>query len=185
MGLIFISYSRKDSPTVEELVARLKKDEFEVWFDRESIKGGELWTVAIVEAIDTSDAFVLMLSPSAVESDNVRKELHLAQDAKKSLFPLMLATVQLPPQFRYQLAGIQWIDYAGEPEKKYQELVEVLRANQEKLATVKQPETRQAEVVLSNEKVSSFGTKKKGILRKIFGGKKIASLFRRSNQRSA
>jgi len=148
MGLVFISYSRKDVQTVEDIVARLKKDKFEVWFDRESIKGGELWTVAIVEAIDNADAFVLMLSPNSTASDNVRKELHLAQDSKKKLFPLLLVPVMLPPQFRYQLAGIQWLDYAEDPEGKYLELVEVLRVNQAALAKEQPAETRQVEVVL-------------------------------------
>ena len=160
MGFVFISYSRQDTNTVDDIVARLQRDGFDVWIDRARIKGGELWTVAIVAAIDTADSFVLMLSPSATASDNVRKEVQLAQDAKRRLFPLVLAPVTLPPQFRYQLAGIQMIDYAGSPDTKYRELVEVLRAQRESLSSVQPPETRQVEVVIRNETVSSFNTVK-------------------------
>ena len=161
MGFIFISYSRQDTNTVDEIVARLKRDGFDVWIDRANIKGGDLWTVAIVEAIDTADSFVLMLSPSSTASDNVRKEVQLAQDASKKLFPFLLAAVKLPPQFRYQLAGIQIIDYAGNPEEKYKELVEVLNANREKLADAPMPETRQVEVVIGKGDVSKVGAAEK------------------------
>src|SRR5687767_8863832 len=103
MGFVFISYSRQDANTVDKIAARLERDGFDVWIDRARIKGGELWTVAIVAAIDSADSFVLMLTPSATSSDNVRKEVQLAQDAKRRLFPLVIAPVTLPPQFRYQL----------------------------------------------------------------------------------
>jgi hypothetical protein len=161
MGFVFISYSRQDTETVDTIVSRLKRDGFEVWIDRANIKGGDLWTVAIVEAIDTADSFVLMLSPSATTSDNVRKEVQLAQDAKRRLFPLVILAVTLPAQFRYQLAGIQMIDFFGNPETKYRELVEVLKANHESLARVEPPETREVEIVLGHEKLSSFNAQKK------------------------
>jgi hypothetical protein len=160
MGFVFISYSRQDANTVDKIAARLERDGFDVWIDRARIKGGELWTVAIVAAIDSADSFVLMLTPSATSSDNVRKEVQLAQDAKRRLFPLVIAPVTLPPQFRYQLAGIQMIDYAGSPETKYRELVEVLRTQRESLSSMQPSETRQVEVVVRNETVSSFSAVK-------------------------
>lgn len=157
MGFVFISYSRQDTTTVDHIVDRLQADGFEVWIDRANIKGGDLWTVAIVEAIDTADSFVLMLSPHSTASDNVRKEVQLAQDAKRKLFPFMIAAVALPPQFRYQLAGIQIIDYAADPETKYRELVEVLQAHRETLFKADIPVTRQVEVVISGKTVENFG----------------------------
>ncbi len=158
MGFVFISYSRQDTSTVDQIVSRLKADGFEVWIDRANIKGGDLWTVAIVEAIDTAESFVLMLSPSSTASDNVRKEVQLAQDAKRKLFPLLIAAVTLPPQFRYQLAGIQLIDYAGDPETKYRELVEVLQVHRDTLFKAETPATRQVEVVLSKGNMETFGS---------------------------
>lgn len=161
MGFVFISYSRQDTTAVDQIVSRLKSDGFEVWIDRTNIKGGDLWTVAIVEAIDTADSFVLMLSPNSTTSDNVRKEVQLAQDAKRKLFPLLIAAVTLPPQFRYQLAGIQLIDYARDPEAKYTELVEVLRAHQQTLFKVETQAARQVEVVISTGNAETFGAAEK------------------------
>ena len=105
MSHVFVSYSRKDSETVDHIVARLDEDKFDTWIDREEIHGGDLWREEIVEAIDNAYAFVLMLSPDSVASDNVRKEVDLSEQAGKALVPLLLAPTQLPSAFRYPLAG--------------------------------------------------------------------------------
>jgi len=119
MSHVFVSYSRRDSETVDNIVARLEAANFTVWIDREDIHGGELWRKAIVEAVDHAYVFVLMLSPYSVASDNVRKEVDLAEGASKPLIPMLLAPADLPAELRYQLAGIQWIDYYSNPDGKF------------------------------------------------------------------
>jgi TIR domain len=160
MKHIFISYSRKDSETVDKIVARLDEDKFDTWIDREEIHGGDLWREEIVEAIDKAYAFVLMLSPDSVASDNVRKEVDLAEGANKALVPLLLASVKLPSRFRYQLAGIQWIEYYRDPEAKYHELVQVLRTHQPQPSARRPPSTREVEFVLKGLKLSQFSSEK-------------------------
>ena len=159
MKHIFVSYSRKDRKTVDHIVARLIEDGLEVWIDREEITGGELWRESIVKAIDNAYAFILMLSPDSVASDNVRKEIDLADGAKKKFFvPVLLKAVKLPAKLRYQLAGIQWVEYYRTPEKKYAELVKVLRSHTPKRNGVKR--TQDVEIVIKGLKPSKFGQKK-------------------------
>ena len=81
MSHVFISYSRRGSEAVDQIVTRLEAENFTVWIDREDIHGGDLWREAIVEAVDNAYAFVLMLSPASGASDNVRKEVDLAEGA--------------------------------------------------------------------------------------------------------
>ena len=156
MGHVFISYSRKDSETVDRIVARLHAENFTVWIDREEIHGGDLWREAIVEAVDNAYVFLLMLSPYSVESDNVRKEVDLAEGAGKALLPLLLAQSQLPARLRYQLAGIQWIEYYRDPDKKFNELATVLRGFQQKYGTVPPAATRQVEFVFNGLDLSKL-----------------------------
>ena len=59
MGQVFISYSRRDSETIENIVTQLETEGIDVWLDREDIKPGQQWRKQIVEAIDTAEAFVL------------------------------------------------------------------------------------------------------------------------------
>jgi len=156
MNHIFISYSRKDSEVVDGIVARLTQDGFKVWIDREDIKGGELWREAIVEAVDTAYACILMLSPDSVASNNVRKEVDLTEGAGKALVPVLLAPVKLPANLRYQLAGIQWVEYFRDPKVKYDELVQVLQSNQES-NQVERAHKRELEIVIGKIKYSKFG----------------------------
>lgn len=166
MSHIFISYSRKDQQTTDQIVSRLKERGFKVWIDHEGIKGGKLWRVEIVEAIDNADAVVLMLSPNSAASDNVRKEVDLAESSNRKIFPVLLAPVTLPPQLRYQLAGIQWIDYFSNPEEKFNELVNVLlpqvsdqylrRVDGVARRAVEADEERIAEVVIGGVSLSNF-----------------------------
>lgn len=161
MRHIFVSYSRKDSKTVDHIVARLIQEGFEVWIDREEITGGELWREAIVKAIDSAYAFILMVSPGSVASDNVRKEIDLADGAKKKFFvPVLLKAVKLPAKLRYQLAGIQWIEYYRAPEKKYAELVKVLRTHEPKRNARAMHATRDVEIVIKGLNPAKFGPQK-------------------------
>ena len=110
MGQIFISYSRRDTQIVDRIAASMKDAGLDFWIDREDIKAGNTWRVQIVQAIDTCDAFVLMLSPNSAASDNVRKEIDLGQDSGRKMFVVMLEPTDLPAEIRYQLAGLQFID---------------------------------------------------------------------------
>src|SRR6266498_2550029 len=158
MQHVFVSYSRKDSEAVDHIVTRLTADGFNVWLDRKEIRGGELWREDIVEAIDNAYACVLMLSPDSVAADNVRKEVDLAEGSSKELIPVMLKSVELPAKLRYQLAGIQWIEYFRDPAAKYSELAEVLHARAPKPIADESPKTRQIEIVIKGLSPSKFGS---------------------------
>ena len=168
MSHVFVSYSRKDSETVTNIVARLEGDGLSVWFDCEDIRGGELWRETIVKAIDTAYAFVLMLSPNSVASENVRKEVDLAEGANRHLLPVMLASVELPAKLRYQLAGIQWIEYYRDPDVKYAELVEVLRAQEPKQLVSELQAMREVEMVIQGVNLSKFGPEEQEKLLRFF-----------------
>lgn len=157
MKHIFVSYSRADSETVDQIIARLSQDDFKVWLDRKDIKGGELWREEIVEAVDQAFAFVLMLSPNSADSENVRKEVDVAEGGNIPIIPVLLVPVKLPAKLRYQLAGIQWIEYYRDPEAKYAELVEVLRTQRQKAGIAQPPEARQVELVISKINMAHFG----------------------------
>ena len=169
MRHVFVSYSRRDSETVNNIVARLTKDGFYVWLDREAIKGGDVWREAIVEAVDHAYACVLMLSPNSVTSDNVRKEVDLADGASKDLIPMMLAPVELPAKLRYQLAGIQWIEYYRDPEAKYAELAEVLHARKPQQVISEAQPTREVEIRIKGVDLSKFGPEEQEKLLELIG----------------
>jgi len=160
MGHIFVSYSRHDLEMVDSIVGKLEKARIRVWIDRDDIKAGKTWRAQIVQAIDTCDAFVLMLSSNSAASDNVRKEIDLAQDSGRTVFIMRLGPVQLPAEMRYELVGLQYIDvHAMGIEEAINQLINTLK---EHLATLKPAEEQtvhQTELVFQGD--PEFGAKER------------------------
>jgi hypothetical protein len=161
MSHIFVSYSRNDMKAVDTMVARLEQDGFDVWIDRKDIRGGELWREEIVKAIHQSFAFLLIVSPESVISKNVGREVALAENTVSKFVPVFLAPVELPDALKYTLSAIQWIEYYRDPETKYFELVEALRAHQPKLVPSPERPTCETELVIRGLKLSKFEKEKR------------------------
>jgi hypothetical protein len=158
---IFTSYSRRDTETVDSIVGKMTQAGINVWLDRADIKAGNTWRVQIVQAIDTCAAFVLMLSPNSAASDNVRREIDLSQDSGRTIFAVMLEPVKLPAEIRYQLAGLQFIDVKMVGfESAVSQLIETLKEHIAKLEPVKEPKTRQAELVIQGIDLGAFSAEK-------------------------
>jgi predicted ATPase len=123
---VFISYSRKDRERVVPWIQRLQAAGVSLWIDEAGIEGAHLWGKEIVQAIDGCKMLMLMLSPASAASPQVVREVSLALDGAKQIFPLLLEPVVVPADLRYALAGLQHIElFSGEPEEK---LRAVLRA---------------------------------------------------------
>lgn len=107
---IFISYSRKDSEVVARLVQKLEAEGHEVWWDM-GIPGGTLWQKQIVMGLKKSSAFLLVVSRDSIKSINVLKELTLASEKGKNVYPVFLHDVEVPEEMELALSGIQRIDF--------------------------------------------------------------------------
>lgn len=106
---IFISYSRQDAAFALGLQARLNDQGWGAWLDSEKLETGQHWREEIVQAIAGCDYFVLVLSSKSIQSENVVKELSLAESSSKPILPLMIEPVEIPDSMKYQLAGLQFV----------------------------------------------------------------------------
>ena len=68
MADVFISYSRRDSEFVRRLAEGLKDHGKDSWIDVDGIRAGEVFPAALRSAIESSDAFVFVISPDSVSS---------------------------------------------------------------------------------------------------------------------
>jgi TolB-like protein len=107
MSDIFISYSSKDKEKADQLSVLLASAGLSVWIDQSGIDVASSWSGEIVDAIESCKAFVVLLSPNSILSNNVIKEVSLAAEQKKKILPLDLEPVELPRDLKYHLAGIQ------------------------------------------------------------------------------
>ena len=90
------------------------------------MQGGDLWRRQIVEAIANCSAFVIVLSPNSVQSNNARKELDIAEGKSRRIIPLMISKISIPAEMEYQLAGVQIIDLSSNLEAGLNRLIESL-----------------------------------------------------------
>lgn len=113
---VFISYAHADNTAVEPVVAAVKETGREVWIDKGGIQAGDSWAGEIVRGIKSARGVMVMCSPSAFQSDHIKREVYLADRYKKPMLPVFIAEAQPPEDFEYFFAGVQWLELFKLPE---------------------------------------------------------------------
>jgi hypothetical protein len=80
---IFLSHATKDRELAQKLAERLGREGFAVWNAEEQIAPGDNWAKVIGKALDESDLMVILLTPGAMESEFLRKDIEFAISTKK------------------------------------------------------------------------------------------------------
>ncbi len=124
---IFISYAKADT---RDLALQLRDaiialSGVTTWMDT-SLYSGEDWASQIQDEIDRADLVVVLLSQDVNRSVNhpngrsfVLKEIHYAQQVKKTIIPIMAQMTRVP----VQLAGIEYIDFTRDQSAGVQRLI--------------------------------------------------------------
>lgn len=75
---------------MERVALRLQKQGLSVWIDNEKlIAGTPIWESEIEKALKTAGAVVAIMSPAAKQSEWVRREISLAEQNHKRIFPVL------------------------------------------------------------------------------------------------
>ena len=98
---VFISHSYKDKKIAKELSSRLSAAGVNIWLAEEEILPGENFSLEVGKALERSEAIVILLSPDAVGSSNVRSEIAYALSSPK--FEGRVVPVVIKPT-----TGIPW-----------------------------------------------------------------------------
>ena len=106
----FFSYSREDSVFVLRLSRDLRSAGAGVWIDQLDIEPGVPWDRRVEEALNDCPWVILVLSPSSVESENVRDEVSFALNKQKKIIPILYRKCDVP----YRLARLQQIDFSSD-----------------------------------------------------------------------
>jgi WD40 repeat protein len=88
---IFISYSRKDgAPFADQLRKQLITENLSVWQDIVALEGGRDWWSQIEDALRSKalQHFLLVVTPAALASSTVRREVRLARQEGKAICPI-------------------------------------------------------------------------------------------------
>ena len=150
---VFISYGSADRGRIQDLVSRLRQAGVTVWIDEAGIEGAAMWSEEIVGAINYCKVLILAISSNSTKSKNVVRELALASEEEKTILPVFLEPTEIPESMKYQLAGIQRVEYfAGNEEEA---IGSVLRALSRLRITTNDSEPGQAPTVPTQAKRKS------------------------------
>lgn len=124
---IFVSYAHLNSAEVFKHISILNSITYRIWYD-EGIDPGSEWPEEIARAIDGCACFMVFLSPEAVASENVRKEINFALSRRKFILCVHIRETFLPPGLEMQLGNIQAIfEYRMKSKDRYYEkLTEII-----------------------------------------------------------
>jgi hypothetical protein len=97
---IFISHSSKDNEVARIIVDQLEREGHEVWYDEKDLGYGPIRSN--IEAVfPTCQVFMVLLSPDAVSSPWVNREINAAMEQETSkgmlIVPALLKHCQIPP----------------------------------------------------------------------------------------
>jgi len=121
---VFICYARQDQDFVLKLAANLKERGVPVWLDQWDITASADWDLAIDKALYDCAQFLIVLSPAARASREVRGELRTALNENKLIVPVLYQTCRIPRQLQL----IQHVDFTSCGPDDGAALGQVLRA---------------------------------------------------------
>ncbi len=96
MSYIFISYSKLNREYALNLKYFLLDCGFNVWIDEDRIEYGVKWWDAIVTGLENCTVFTVIMTPDSKDSEWVQREVFLALNLKKPVFPLLLDGTNWP-----------------------------------------------------------------------------------------
>ena len=108
---VFVSYSSQDYERVIPVVDRLREAGVALWVDEGGIDAATLWSEFIVKAIAECHVLIIMVSSHSTDSHNVVKEVMIASESKKTILPIYLEPADIPAKLKYQLTGIQHLEW--------------------------------------------------------------------------
>src|SRR4028118_80562 len=111
---LFVSYAREDARDVLPVVDAVREEyrlrglDVDVWMDVTHLSPGERWETVLTRALQESLGILVFVSPAAMKSEWVNREVVAAAEHKERLIiPVILKHVPDLPQ---ALASRQWID---------------------------------------------------------------------------
>jgi tetratricopeptide (TPR) repeat protein len=110
MQHVFISYKHdEDSVFAELLIHKIKDAGFETWRDHDQIQPGEDWRTEIDQAIKSSLALVVIMTPAAKTSEYITYEWAFALGVGIRVIPVLHKKTELHPRLKI----LQFLDFTN------------------------------------------------------------------------
>lgn len=110
---IFVSYSHKDAEQVREVLKRIDREKFRLWYD-DTMEIGEDFRRELQEKVEKCHAFLLFVSPWSMQSKYCGMEIITAFKNNKRIFPVYLDDqTEIPGALKLVLENLQHVKGAS------------------------------------------------------------------------
>jgi hypothetical protein len=124
---LFISHSSDDRKFVSRLTQVLERHGIPFWYSRRNLVAAQQWHDEIGAALERCDWFLIVLSPAAVKSEWVKRELLYALNDNRysdRIVPVVAKSCQYK-KLSWTLDGFQRVDFTNVFEDACPELLRV------------------------------------------------------------
>ena len=104
---VFLSHSHADAPLAARVSKALRRSGLEVWDPDLNLLPGDNWAAEVGRALEESEAMVVLLTPAAIHSPDVRRNIEYALGARNYSNRLIPVVVGDPEQLSAK--EIPWI----------------------------------------------------------------------------
>ena len=110
---LFISHSSADAAMAVAWVDDIETRGIKCWIAPRDIRVGANYQSEIVRGIENSSGILLLFSRSTNESEHVLREVELANESKKPIYPIKVDVSEPSGGLKYMLANTQWVEKQG------------------------------------------------------------------------
>ncbi|HET6977228.1 MAG TPA: toll/interleukin-1 receptor domain-containing protein [Pyrinomonadaceae bacterium] len=100
---VFLSHSSKDKDLIRKITDELKRSGMEVWDDSIEVLPGDNWAQLTSQALEASQAMVVLLTPETIDSKWIRWDIQFALgniSYKHRLIPVLIGDPSRFPKER-------------------------------------------------------------------------------------
>ena len=116
---VFLSYSNKDKPVADAVVAGLENSGIRCWVAPRDITPGRSWGDAIISAIESSRFMVIILSGNSNQSKQVIREVERAVANNVIIIPFRIENIDPTGAMAYFLSTEHWLDAITPPLERH------------------------------------------------------------------
>lgn len=112
---VFLSHANRDHRFANWLKDELQRHGVPVWYSHTQIVGAQQWHDEIGKGLERCDWFLLVLSPSAVRSTWVQRELLFALDSthyNQRIIPVIFRPCEIK-KLSWTLSSMQHVDFTA------------------------------------------------------------------------
>jgi len=116
---VFVSYSSRDKPVADAVVAGLESKGIRCWVAPRDITPGSSWGDAIINAIEASHFMVIILSGNSNRSKQVVREVERAVANNVIIIPFRIEDIDPTGAMAYFLSTEHWLDAITPPLERH------------------------------------------------------------------